>query len=415
MTELSTSSDISGRGKNQTSDYFFFPDPEVQITFTSSSGTFSDVTLEKKRVGQEATMGSGLDVGKVNVGTSSGPSETVNTKDPLQMSGGSTVTQKYHTQPIEAIPGASTPTQVRPDSPSNSDIIKALHNMNQSLKGEISSVTSKLAIMSSQITKVENDLQSYENRWEARVEALSGKISQLEKGRQSLENRWDMHRRDQGRELATIQTGIDSNSSAILEIQNKVKLYQEKWDTMLEIEACIKDAAEKKFQLLKTVIQKDITEIILEVVRSLYSPNTTEIKEGLEYLQNKLSSELQSNQNAAIADFKEEIREVKHDQHDQAVELSELKLKHLKQQSSAKKNNLIVFGLIEEHSPQADRKALMSFFKERMGLPNLVVTETYRLGQFQAERNTHRPLVVKFQNIQDRWIVWNRKGSIKKV
>lgn len=321
---------------------------------------------------------------------------------------------------------ASQTQKVNPESPSNSDIIKVLQNMNQSLKGEISGVASKLGQMTSQIAKVENDLQSYENKWESRMEALTGRISQLENDRQSLENRWEMHRKDQSKELSIIQTGIDSNSSAVMELQNKAQLNQEKWDTLLEIEQRIKNAAEQKFKMLQKTITKEIQKEILEEVRSTFAPNTEEIKQGLATLEDKLLREVQSDQSASLSEIKSEIKEVKSNHSEikseldevksnQVNVLSEIKLDRLKDQAFAKKHNLVVFGLKEQRSPQDDRAALLAFFKERMGLPNLAVTETQRLGQLQMGRDIDRPMMVKFSNIQDRWAAWNRKGSIKKV
>lgn len=84
----------------------------------------------------------------------------------------------------------------------------------------------------------------------------------------------------------------------------------------------------------------------------------------------------------------------------------------MKDKAIANRQNLIILGLKEEYSPQADTKALVSFFKEKMNLPGIELYEAVRLGRW-SDRGSARPLAVKFKNIQDRWAVWNRKGSIK--
>lgn len=286
------------------------------------------------------------------------------------------------------------------ESPTNSDILKSINSMNQSLKGEMLSVQSKVAQIASKINKVESDLQSYENRWEARMETGEGRIFKLEKNKQSLENRWELHRSDQSKELSIIQTGIDSNSAAVLDLQNKAKINQGKWDNLEELEQKIKKAADKKFQALKNIITTELREEIKEEikaeikeetikeVRSYVAPSTNKIKAGLQVIENKILKEVQSTK---------------------TTEYERMKDKAIKN-----RQNLIVLGLREEHSPQADTWALLSFFKERMDLPNIELYETSRMGRW-PDRGSPRPLAVKLKNIQDRWAVWNRKGSIRKV
>lgn len=49
------------------------------------------------------------------------------------------------------------------------------------------------------------------------MQAIDTRFSKLEKNNKSLEKRWELHRSDQTKSLSIIQTGIDSNSAAILE------------------------------------------------------------------------------------------------------------------------------------------------------------------------------------------------------
>lgn len=114
--------------------------------------------------------------------------------------------------------------------PTNADIIEALNAMKQALKGEMSDMTNKIDQLNSKMNKVENDLHSFENKWEGQMEAVLHKVSLLEKNNQSLEKRWELHRSHQSKELSIIQTGIDSNSSAVLELKNTTKKYQDRWE-----------------------------------------------------------------------------------------------------------------------------------------------------------------------------------------
>lgn len=333
-------------------------------------------------------------------------------------------------------------------SPSNSDIFEMLKSMNQSLKGELSSVTSRIGKMTSQMNKVANDLQSYKSRWEARMDAMNEKISKMDKNNQSLEKKWELHRADQSKELSIIQTGIDSNSSAVLELKNTAKSNQEKWENLVNLEGKIRKAADKKFQALKELVtmevKSDLKAEIKEEVRSYMTPSTAEVKEGIATIKDDLLREVRSAQDnctvktelkaeiraeimeevrSYMAPNSEEIQEglasikedlIKEVRSTQATVMADINYERLKDKASAKKHNLIVLGLAEERWPREDKLSVQYFFKNRMGLHNLMIAETYRLGQQQADQRTPRPLVVRFLNIEDRWAVWNRKGSIQK-
>lgn len=283
--------------------------------------------------------------------------------------------------------------------PTNADIIEALNAMKQSLKGEMSDMTHKIDQLNSKMNKVENDLQSLENKWEGKMDAVIQKVSALDKNNKSLEKRWELHRSHQSKELSIIQTGIDSNSSAVLELTSTTKKYQEKWEHLESLEKKIEKAADKKFRALKDIIKTELgAELkaeVLEEARSTFAPNTSEIKVGLKMVEQRLLQQVQSNHTAVKEDIQHE---------------------RLKGQAYAKQQNLLIFGLPEESSSHADTRAVLAFFAQRMNLPHITVYETFRLGQIlNHHQNTPRPLVVRFQNIQDRWAVWNRKGAILKV
>lgn len=210
--------------------------PDITVTFTSSSASHRDQYFDKKK-GVHNHQGNG--VPKVQV---MGP-------------GALHVQDQDKLRPNLA---SGTAPEIQLISPTNSDILKTLNAMNVSLKGELSNVTSKMGQMTSQVNKVENDLQSYEQRWEKRIDAMDERLSQLEKNDQSLDKRWELHRANQSKELSIIQTGIDSNSSAVLELKNSTKSFQE----LEGMEKKIERAANRKFQALKDLIKTELkTEI----------------------------------------------------------------------------------------------------------------------------------------------------------
>lgn len=340
-----------------------------------------------------------------NINGSSAPSVILNTPS---MGKVTINTRDTSEAGVDGSPRVGEEVKQDSSSPTNGDIIKTLKFMNSSLKGELSSVKYKVGQMTAQMVKVEKDLNSYENRWEMRMEALEGRISTVENNNQSLEKRWELHRTDQSKELSIIQTGIDSNSSAVLELKNEAKSNQEKWENLEKLENEIKTAADKKFQELRDVIKSELRSELLEEMRSSFAPNTEEIKEGLANIQDKILDEVRSTQASAVA-------EACSTQASAMADLrSEIKLERLKDQAFNKRYNIIVFGLTENQVPQADRRSVLQFFKERMNLHYLAVEETYRLGQLHESQNAPRPLVVRFKNIEDRRAVWNRRAFIKK-
>lgn len=108
--------------------------------------------------------------------------------------------------------------------------------------------------------------------------------------------------------------------------------------------------------LANTKYKTELKAEILEEVRSYVAPHTEEVKEGLAVIKDDILKEVRSTQASVIADIKYE---------------------RLKDKASAKKHNLIVLGLAEEYSSCADRRSVLSFFRDRMGLHNLMVAERY--------------------------------------
>lgn len=143
------------------------------------------------------------------------------------------------------------------------------------------------------------------------MQAIDTRFSKLEKNNKSLEKRWELHRSDQTKSLSIIQTGIDSNSAAILELKNVDKANQEKWEELEGLGKEIKKAANKHFIALKEVIKTELkselkSEVraeILEEMRSSFTPNTEEIKEGLATIQDRIIKEVHTAQASATADL----------------------------------------------------------------------------------------------------------------
>lgn len=143
--------------------------------------------------------------------------------------------------------------------------LDALDSMTALLKGGLSSVQDKVDGISAQMGGVKSDLQRCEEKWEAGASALSGRIEILENESKGMENKWESFRAKVTKDVAIIQPSIDSNSSRILELENKVAMYEEKWGTLEALEKTIREAAEAKFHLIQKEIKEEVVEEVSEI------------------------------------------------------------------------------------------------------------------------------------------------------
>lgn len=227
-------------------------------------------------------------------------------------------------------------------------------------------VHAKLESLEEMNSGLKTDLQRCEGKWESGMADLAGRLTKVEK-------QWVSCRQFIQKELATVQTSLDSNSSKVLELQETVDAYKEKWDSLPALEQKIKDAAEDKFQQLKGTIKEE--------------------------LKNELIQEMSEN-------IKANNKEVKQD----------MNFELMKEKAFNKRHNIVMFGLPDNEFPEDDLRDVVNFFKKRMNLRNLRIEDTYRLGLYgNINSDKPRPLVITFSNIKDRWAVWNRRRRIKYV
>lgn len=257
-----------------------------------------------------------------------------------------------------------------------------LEEMNCTLKGEFTRVQNQVGEVSNQVTTVKADLKRCEDKWEAGSDNMLERISKVEEGLQAFELKWDSSVSDSSDNLSALQNNIDSNSSRVANLEaklpnvdsNSAKIahleaelskYKEKLDSLNSLKGEIKEAAEGKFQEVQDSIKCELKKEIVKEVRTIKASTDNEIKYD-----------------------------------------------KLKNRAYNKRHNLIIFGLAENDSLEADRQAAVTFFSERMNLSHLSLEALYRLG---SVGNRPRPLVIKFPNIVDRWAIWNRKNKIKYV
>lgn len=267
--------------------------------------------------------------------------------------------------------------------------LDALDSLTITLKEGHSSVQEKVEGVLVQVGTVKNDLRRCEAKWEEGINALSERVSQLEQGAQGMDskwdNKWDSYRTKLQKDAAITQSGIDSNSSKILELEAKVAQYQEKWETLEGLEKKIKDAAEKKFKVVQKAIKEEIQEEMSENIRVTVKQQIKEEKSSTTH--------------------RPPPEDAQPSQYDR-----------MRDQAHRKRHNIILFGMADNESQDSDMKDVLTFFSERMNLTDLDIENTYRLGSYSnSKADRPRPLVVTFSNIRHRWAVWNRRGKIKFV
>lgn len=244
--------------------------------------------------------------------------------------------------------------------------LDAIESTTSDLKGELSRVDSRVQAITTQIGSVKDDLKSYDEKWEARINDFNNRLSQAEKKWQSAETKWEKTRTSIYKDQQTAQSSVDSNSSKIIELAEKVQDQNEKWGSIEKVERKIIKAAEERFEDLKTAVKNDVRVSLINEVRR----GCEEIKKENRY-------------------------------------------EFLKGKASANKQHLVLLG-IPENPETGDREYVAGIFKDRLGLQHIDMVETFRLGN-RINPYAPRPLAVKFTRMGDRIAVWKKKSALATV
>lgn len=306
--------------------------------------------------------------------------------------------------------------------------LDTLENITTNLQEEISRGNSRIEEVSATVNTVKSDLTKYDEKWENIFTSINSRLLSLEKTTKSWENKLEQSRQDTANAFKVVQSGIDSNSKKALEFESFLKKSEKKWESLHRLENKIKMATEKKFQQLKRLIQTEVKEEVLQEIQTgrlqittpenLHSFKTELREEILKEVRVAKSTEVTSGDLQKLKeDIMNEVHLNKKPMKEKSQPLNSISpgdptVKRLKEQAYARRLNIIMFGLVDHNSPEDDRKEVISFLEQQMGLHDLDVRATYRLGILHPNAVHPRPLVIKFANIKDRWTVWNNRGKI---
>lgn len=306
--------------------------------------------------------------------------------------------------------------------------LDTLENITTTLQEEISRGNARMEEVSACVNTVKLDLNRYDKKWENFSTSINTRLSSLEKSSKSWDKKLEQSRQGTANALKVVQSGIDSNSKKALEFEAFLKESEKKWESLHRLENEIKRATEKKFQELKTLITMEVKDEILQEVQAgrlqpISSENITSIKtelkkEILDELRVPKPTEitkddLQKLREEIMKDVQSNNTKTGENRLPQKVSLTiEPSAKRLKDQAYARRLNIIIFGIQDHNSPDEDRKEVISFLENQMGLHGLDIRATYRLGILHPNALNPRPLVIKFANIKDRWAVWNNRSKI---
>lgn len=283
------------------------------------------------------------------------------------------------------------------------------------MEGDISQVQSDIKGVATQVSSFNTELQKYEEKWESRVGDITDRLASLERGDKSLRNKWDLHREATPKDFETVQSSIDSNSKELIELRSQIGCNTEKYSNLENLEVKIQEAAEKQFQVLqkslKRELREELKEEMISEVESFKTSASEGINKGIKRLKTELTEEFVPKE--AINELRSEFSQ--NPTSKQAPSPQDLQYSVLKGEAFAKRHNLLFFGIPENENVDEDRKSILIFLSERMGISNIKVHETYRLGKVIPNHQNPRPLVVKFPDYRDRWAIWSRKSSIKPV
>lgn len=279
--------------------------------------------------------------------------------------------------------------------------LDTLESLTQNLKTDLSKVQSQVEEVSVNINSVKTDLEKYE-----------GRLSKLEKSAQSWDKKLELHREAIASDFQVVQSSIDSNSKKAIALESKLNHYKGKWDSLDKLEDKIKQAANSKFQTIKAAVKTELAKEILDKAREkplVISP------EDLQDIKQQILKDLSP---ATPEVTREDLQELRREYSEKLlahnkVSLPNPNVNRLREQAFLQRHNLLVFGIADYDSTSDDLKAVRDFFKFEMGLTGLKIKVTYRLGNFRPGSVSNRPIVVKFANIADKWVVWNNKSRIR--
>lgn len=242
--------------------------------------------------------------------------------------------------------------------------LDTLESMSAEMKEDIGKVHSRITSISNQVAGIQTDLRKAEDKWEESEGALKDRMSRVENGCHKIEKDWERCKTALHTDLNVVQSSVKKNSSQLQQIEHQLSEYNPNGVSADEIQEKIDLAVEKKFQELQSTFKED--------------------------LRQDIKGEVASNQ--------------KTQDENQAYE-------KLKDQAYRNRFNLLVFGIPESSSAEQDRVAVLDFFSSKMGVSKPNLSALYRLGRHGNGR--HRPIVVKFVDINERWDIWKKRGTIK--
>lgn len=242
--------------------------------------------------------------------------------------------------------------------------LDTLEGMSVDMKADIGKIQSTVGPLSQQMLGIEKELKKSEQKWAESEGALKGRMLKVEKGCQKIENAWERCKIALHSDLSGVQAKQEKNANRILELENTISEINQSESNKENIQKIVEAAVDKKFSTERKNMREEVRQ---------------EVKEELE--ENKRAQEKR-----------------------QAYE-------KLKEQAYAKRQNLLIFGIAETSSNKTDREAVMTFFSTRMEVEKPNILSLHRLGLYDESR--HRPIVIKFANINERWEIWKKRSTIK--
>lgn len=85
----------------------------------------------------------------------------------------------------------------------------------------------------------------------------------------------------------------------------------------------------------------------------------------------------------------------------------------VKEQASQRKSNLIFTG-VQESLEQSVTNIITDICYTYLGLPKISIYEAHRLGELKENNNNPRPILVKFNSMEDRTRVWRAKKHLQR-
>lgn len=272
-----------------------------------------------------------------------------------------------------------------------------IESMHLNLKGDFSKMQSQIQDMSSKLEEVKNDFSSQRQKWEADVGKLSHKVSSLDKGCIKIEKDWNKCKAFIEKELATAQSSIDSNSSKALHLEKEIEDIKDKGVSTEEIDKNRAKIEELEKELAYLKKQFGNFEVVEKKILKAADKKFDDLKGAIK------------------TDMRREV--VNKIRDGQATMAKDNDYAFLKMKAFAKRKNLILAGMPENESEEADKKASEKFFKDKLNLPKANICDAYRLGKSpnSDSDSSPRPLVVQFTNTRARWRAWNNKRLLAKA